>query len=249
MPTQSHVEDPSKAALFLPTSLDTEQDIFAAAAPLSPACIGKQKTEETAAQGIRPGTLLRDSPANTNLKSNSSDYIDKIHHNNIHYKQNKTQNIKTYKQKSDEWHEGSKQEANIKNQFKLLNKINNSEFKQYEKIRMYNKNNEKNITYTEEDTIDYRINENLNPNIKIWNKTLLKYQNLAENNNNKIRETLLYDLIQNEQIIIEREFGETCWNEIMLEEKTFYNTCNEILEIIEENKKYTWKKLITYGPK
>ena len=140
MPTQSHVEDPSKAALF---SLDTGQDLFfAAAAPSSTACIGEHKTKE-AAQGIRPGTLLRDSPAKTNLKSNSSDYIDKIHYNNIHYKQNKTQNIKIHKQKSDEWHEGSKQEANIKNQFKLLNKINNSEFKQYEKIRMYNKNNEK----------------------------------------------------------------------------------------------------------
>ena len=82
----------------------------------------------------------------------------------------------------------------------------------------------------------------MNPNIKIWNKTLSKYQNLAENNNNKLRNTFLYDLIQNEQIIIEREFGETCWNEFMLEEKTFYNTCNEILEIIEENKKTYMEK-------
>ena len=38
---------------------------------------------------------------------------------------------------------GSKHQANIKKPFKLLNKINNSEFIQYDKIRMYNKNNEK----------------------------------------------------------------------------------------------------------
>ena len=130
MPSQSHAEEPSKAALCSP---DIGQDLFlAAAAPLSTACIGKQKTKE-AAHGIRPGTFLRE--PSENLKSNSSDYIGKIHYNKIQQKQNKTHNNKIDKQKSDEWHEeGKGQEANIKNQFKLLINSNNSEFKQYEKL-------------------------------------------------------------------------------------------------------------------
>ena len=78
--------------------------------------------------------------------------------------------------------------------------------------------------------------------IKIWNKTLRKYLTLLEENNTNIQQTLLYNFIQNGSIIIEREFGETIWNDIMKEEKSFINICNEIIDLKSEQiKNYTWK--------
>ena len=70
--------------------------------------------------------------------------------------------------------------------------------------------------------------------------------------NMDIRNTLLYNLIQNNTITIEREFSEIGWNEFMQEENTFKNTCNEILKIkIEKIQIATLRgiQLTTYGQK
>ena len=170
MPAQSENADldhkdilsaPLKSSLTLPSSRPSEPDFFSAAATLSShplgsdtACIGKHQRERDLAaqkQGIRPGTLLREAsfaeatkPAGIkNSDTGSSDYKNRIHNNNIMHKQNNLKHIKINHIQSDERHETRKEEANINKSFKLLNKINNSEFIQYDKIRMYNKNNEK----------------------------------------------------------------------------------------------------------
>jgi len=53
---------------------------------------------------------------------------------------------------------------------------------------------------------------------------------------------LLYNFIQNNTITIEREFGETIFNDLMREEEAFYHTCIEILNIkIEKKQGFTWK--------
>jgi len=100
------------------------------------------------------------------------------------------------------------------------------QFNQFDKINSYNYNLEKNITYVD----NYRINDNSNWNIKLWNKTLIKYQEHFKNNNFQLQNTLLFNFIQNDLITIEREFGETIFNDFMKEEQTFIHTCNEILK-------------------
>ena len=96
----------------------------------------------------------------------------------------------------------------------------------------------KNITYVD----NYRINDNSNWNIKLWNKTLIKYQEHFKNNNFQLQNTLLFNFIQNYAITIEREFGETLFNDFMKEEQTFIHACNEILNI-KNNKKVTWEMI------
>ena len=86
-------------------------------------------------------------------------------------------------------------EAN-KNQFK-------GESNQLEKIECII-TIEKNITYITQDNYRYKINENNDTYIKIWNKTLRKYLELIEENNKDIQQTLLYNFIQNNSITIER---------------------------------------------
>ena len=73
-------------------------------------------------------------------------------------------------------------------------------------------------------------------------KPLKKYQELFNSNNFQLQNTLLFNFIQNESIIIEREFGETIFNDFMKEEQTFIHTCNEIIDI-KCKKKFTWKMI------
>ena len=90
---------------------------------------------------------------------------------------------------------------------------------------------QKNITYLIEDNFRYKINENENTQMKLWNNTMKKYQELANLKSEELKHTLLYNFIQHNTITIEREFCETHWNAFMLEENTFLETCKDILEL------------------
>ena len=85
----------------------------------------------------------------------------------------------------------------------------------------------------------------------MWNKTLKKYQDLAENNSTELRNTMLFNFIQNKTILIKREFGETYFNELMREQKCFIDTCVEILNLkhIKQTHKYIYIYQKEFGRK
>ncbi len=95
---------------------------------------------------------------------------------------------------------------------------------QLKKIIEYNENINKNICYWETcekgKTIIHKINSNEeDKNIKTWNNTLEKYVTASKTQLNKLKQTLLYSLIQTEQIIIEKEYLDTTFDSLSKEEK------------------------------
>ena len=81
-----------------------------------------------------------------------------------------------------------------------------------------------------------KINDNNIYPIKLWNETLLKYQTLAEQNNEELKSTLLYSFIQTEEIQIKNNYIDTHFNSLMNEEETFDKICKEIITIkIQKN--------------
>ena len=88
----------------------------------------------------------------------------------------------------------------------------------------------------------HTIDENHNPNIDLWNQTMYKYQLLATQKNQLLKQTLIYQCIQHNTIIIERDFGETTFNELFQENECFKNACMQILAIKQtpQNKNSKW---------
>ena len=84
-----------------------------------------------------------------------------------------------------------------------------------------------------------KINDNNIYPIKLWNETLLKYQTLAEQNNEELKSTLLYSFIQTEEIQIKNNYIDTHFNSLMNEEETFDKICKEIIQI-KNTKKHIW---------
>ena len=56
-------------------------------------------------------------------------------------------------------------------------------------------------------TIDFRINYNdEDENIKLWNKTMNKFEIASKNHPKELKTTLLFSLIQAEQIEVEKNY-------------------------------------------
>ena len=95
--------------------------------------------------------------------------------------------------------------------------------------------------------IDYRINDNLeDENIKIWNRTLIAYEKAGTETPRELRLTLLYDLIQNGQIQIQKEYIDTEFETMSKETDSFRAMCQDILNLAQgnrktNNEKNTWK--------
>ena len=86
------------------------------------------------------------------------------------------------------------------------------------------------------------LNDNNTYPLKTWNDTLYKYQILAEQNNEQLKNTLLFSFIQNGRIKIRDNYNETIFNDFMVEENTFIETCKEILDIEYKKKAKIQKK-------
>ena len=65
-----------------------------------------------------------------------------------------------------------------------------------------------------------------------------KFEAASKNNLDKLKTTLLYSLIQAEQIIIEKEYIDTKFDNLTNEEETFKQICKEVINLeIEKNTK------------
>ena len=93
-------------------------------------------------------------------------------------------------------------EANIKNEkAQTENKKQTPHtYNQLEKIKQYNTNINKHIKLVR--WKHFKIDDNNIYPLQIWNETLLKYQHLAEQQNEDLKNTLLYSFIQNKRIQI-----------------------------------------------
>ena len=80
-------------------------------------------------------------------------------------------------------------------------------YNQLENIKKYNTNMDKHIKLVRWKQI--KIDDNNIYPLKTWNETLLKYQHLAEQQNEELKNTLLYSLIQNKRIQIRDNYIDT----------------------------------------
>ena len=76
----------------------------------------------------------------------------------------------------------------------------------------------------------------------MWNNTLEKYVIASKTQPNKLKQALLYSLIQTGQLKIESEYLDTKFDSLSQRRKTFENICNEVINTIENEKlNITWK--------
>ena len=112
-----------------------------------------------------------------------------------------------------EQHVGSEMEANMeanikneKTQTENKKQIPHT-YNQLERIKEYNSNKNKHTKLVRWKQI--KIDDNNIYPLKIWNETLLKYQILAEQQNENLKNTLLYNFIQNKRIQIRDNYIDT----------------------------------------
>ena len=90
-----------------------------------------------------------------------------------------------------------------------------------------------NICYLEDKDIGiYKINHNKELEIGLWNETLKLIELCIQKNNTKeLKNTLLYNLIQSEQIKIKSEYIDTIFPDILKDKDVYDEACIEVIKI------------------
>ena len=146
-----------------------------------------------------------------------------------------------------------KQTHNHKSNTQELSKYFLNEFHQIEQIKRYNRSEGKNKTYVEDlklkkdklstfvklEPYILEIHHNKEPQIKLWNKTLQRYEEGANKKCEKVKQTLLYRIIQSHDIIMQHDYGEMIWHTLMQERRLLLNACSFTLASLATSGKCT----------